>query len=97
MTRRLGQQEKCAGLARFRYFSEEPLGIREFMHNGESERKIDFALQIGERHRLRRSHTRIDSAIDPRFGEPPPQLRDHLWLYVNCDYVTRRSNDARQF
>jgi hypothetical protein len=37
------------------------------MHNGEGERKIDFALQIGERHRLPPSHTRIDSAINPRF------------------------------
>ena len=67
------------------------------MHNAEGERKIDFALQIGERHRLRRSHTRIDSAIDPRFGQPPHQLRDHLWLYVNCDHVTGRSAKPRQF
>ena len=37
MTRRLGKQEKCVWFARFCYFSEEPPGIREFMHNGEGE------------------------------------------------------------
>jgi hypothetical protein len=97
MTRRLCHQEKCAGLACFCYFSEEPLSIRHFMHNGEGERKIDFALQIGERHRLRPSHTRSDSAINPRFGQAASSTSRSSLAVRQLRHVTGWSNEARQF
>jgi len=65
------------------------------MHNAEGERKIDFALQIGERHRLRRSHTRIDSAIDPRFGQPPHQLGCGSFRFFNLILIPRIEEHLR--
>lgn len=92
---RFREEQEASWLQRPRQFGEEAVRIRDLVHDGESQHKINVC-EVGDAQRLRGGEARLDTVKESGFPGATLEPLDHARLEVYGDDVSLWPNLARQ-